>query len=90
MSLASNLKRLTFNLGIWLVIAGMCLVMLQFYEYFRHGSRSFLSLAQALEWMEIPLHSLPAYWYQAYNVVRQTPLSIALMGLGAVLIWQST
>lgn len=90
MSSVSDIKGISFNLGIWLIIAGMCLIAGQFYEYVRYGSWAFISLAEALDWANIPLDSLSAHWYQAYKSFKTIPLSLVLIGLGTVVVWQST
>lgn len=89
MSFARDLRGISFNFGIWMVIAGLCLIGWQVYEFIQFGSWVLISLAAALEWVHISANTFPADWFDVYKVLKQTPLSLVLIACGIASVWWS-
>lgn len=90
MSASKAFNGLLFNFGIWLIVAGLCMIGWQAYEYFVFGSLQLVTTSALLHWLNISLDFLPASLYWIGDVLKIFPLSFALIFSGALAIMIGT
>lgn len=70
-----------FIAALSLLIGGLCVVGWQVYEYMRYNIWNPISVATALEWMNIKWALNPTDWVGLFNILKIIPLSLTLIAM---------
>lgn len=88
MRLVRDIRDISFSLGIWLIILGVCLLSVQLYELALYGKWTFISLADAVQWLELPFVVFPADASLGSKILHLTPFPLLCMACGSAMLWQ--